>query len=117
MPATIPATTVYCSILWDGLPNGSSQGLTGKASRVPPEAIRRALRPFLSVTGTVEDPGQPQSSQPSSITLTPQHLRGHKQLDPRIVPDAIYPNMYRLRYRDGSLSDMVNLTRAREALL
>lgn len=34
----------------------------------------------------------------------------------RIVPDAKYPGMYRLRIPDGSLSDIVNLTRAKDAL-
>ena len=33
-----------------------------------------------------------------------------------IVPDAVWPGMYRLRFPDGRLSDMVNLTRARDAL-
>jgi hypothetical protein len=33
-----------------------------------------------------------------------------------IVSDAKWPEMYRLKRADGSLSDMVNLTRAREAL-
>jgi hypothetical protein len=33
-----------------------------------------------------------------------------------IVPDARWSDMYRLRFPDGSLSDMVNLTRARDAL-
>jgi hypothetical protein len=37
-------------------------------------------------------------------------------LDPRIVPDKRYPNMYRLKLSDGSLSDMVSLTRAKDAL-
>jgi hypothetical protein len=37
--------------------------------------------------------------------------------DRRIVPDAKYPSMYRLRRPDGSLSDMVNLSRAKDALL
>jgi hypothetical protein len=37
-------------------------------------------------------------------------------LDPRIVPDKRYPNMYRLKLPDGSLSDMVSLTRAKDAL-
>jgi len=37
-------------------------------------------------------------------------------LDPRIVPDDRWPGMYRLRLPDGTLSDMVNLTRARDAL-
>jgi hypothetical protein len=32
-----------------------------------------------------------------------------------IVPDAKYPGMWRVRRPDGSLSDMVNLTRARDA--
>jgi hypothetical protein len=33
-----------------------------------------------------------------------------------IVRDAKWPGMYRLKRADGSRSDMVNLTRAREAL-
>jgi hypothetical protein len=33
-----------------------------------------------------------------------------------IVSDAKWPGMYRLKRADGSLSDMVNSTRAREAL-
>src|SRR5262245_50464301 len=33
-----------------------------------------------------------------------------------IVPDTAFPGMYRLKRTDGSLSDMVNLTRARDAL-
>jgi len=33
-----------------------------------------------------------------------------------IVPDAHWPNMWRLAYEDGRLSGMVNLTRARDAL-
>jgi hypothetical protein len=33
-----------------------------------------------------------------------------------IVPDTAFPGMYRLKRSDGSVSDMVNLTRARDAL-
>ena len=33
-----------------------------------------------------------------------------------IVPDAKWPNMYRLVRPDGTLSNMVNLTRAKDAL-
>ena len=33
-----------------------------------------------------------------------------------IVPDPAFPGMYRLKRTDGSLSDMVNLTRATDAL-
>jgi hypothetical protein len=32
-----------------------------------------------------------------------------------VVPDRVWPGMYRARYADGSLSDMVNLTRAKDA--
>jgi hypothetical protein len=32
-----------------------------------------------------------------------------------VVPDAKWPGMYRLVLPDGSLTDMVNLTRAKEA--
>jgi hypothetical protein len=38
------------------------------------------------------------------------------KLDPRIIPDPVWPGMYRLRYRDGTLSDMANLTRIKDAL-
>jgi hypothetical protein len=34
-----------------------------------------------------------------------------------ITPDTKYPSMWRVRYPDGSLSDIVNLTRARDAAL
>ena len=34
-----------------------------------------------------------------------------------IVPDKRFPDMFRLKRADGTLSDMVNLTRARDALL
>jgi hypothetical protein len=33
-----------------------------------------------------------------------------------IVPDKRFPGLYRLKRTDGSFSDMVNLTRARDAL-
>jgi hypothetical protein len=38
-------------------------------------------------------------------------------LDPRIVPDPKWPGMYRVRRPDGSLSNMMNLTRAKDALV
>ena len=33
----------------------------------------------------------------------------------RIVPDETYPEMHRVRWPDGELSDMVNLSRAHDA--
>jgi len=34
-----------------------------------------------------------------------------------IEPDSNYPGMYRLRFPEGGLSDMVNLTRAKDAAM
>ena len=31
-----------------------------------------------------------------------------------VVPDAIYPGMWRVKFADGSLSDIANLTRAKD---
>jgi hypothetical protein len=35
---------------------------------------------------------------------------------PKLQPDAIYPGMWRVRWPDGRLSDMVNLSRAKDAI-
>jgi hypothetical protein len=42
--------------------------------------------------------------------------RNTGKIPPGIVPDAVWPGMYRLVLADGSLSDKVNLTRAKDAL-
>jgi hypothetical protein len=34
----------------------------------------------------------------------------------RVAPDSKYPAMWRVRWPDGQLSDMANLTRAKDAL-
>jgi hypothetical protein len=41
-------------------------------------------------------------------------LRGQIPLV-RVVPDAAYSGMWRIRHPDGRLSDIVNLTRAKDA--
>ena len=38
------------------------------------------------------------------------------QLRPRVISDASWPGMYRVRWPDGTLSDMVNLSRANDAV-
>jgi hypothetical protein len=90
---------------------------TADRAGVPSEAIRTAVQPFLSVAGPADNQIPPNPLEPQNATLTPQYLQGYRQLDSRIVPDERWPGMYRIRYLDGSLSDMVNLTRAKEALL
>jgi hypothetical protein len=37
-------------------------------------------------------------------------------LDPHLVPDPTWRGMYRIKRPDGTLSDMVNLTQAKDAL-
>jgi hypothetical protein len=39
-----------------------------------------------------------------------------KQRQPKVVPDAARPGMWRVRWPDGRLSDMTNLTRAKDAV-
>jgi len=63
----------------------------------------------LSVTAPV---GMSGGQKPQSVTLR----RRPPRLDPRIVPDEHWPGMFRIRRPDGSLSDMANLTRCRDAL-
>jgi hypothetical protein len=60
----------------------------------------------------------------TSVTQAPQCTEISSKIRPKnttsgavsIVPDAKWPGMYRLRFADGRLSDMLNLTRARDAL-
>jgi hypothetical protein len=65
------------------------------------------LDAVLSVTA-VSDLSKDQ--KPKSVTLR----RRPPKLDPRIVPDPKWPGMY--RRPDGSLTDLGNLTRAKDAL-
>ena len=43
------------------------------------------------------------------------HYASAKHPLAEIVPDANWPGMWRVRWPDGSLSDMANLTRAKDA--
>ena len=52
----------------------------------------------------------------SRVDVTLTQSQTPKQLPRGIVRDSVYPNMYRLALADGSLSDMLNLTRAKDAL-
>jgi hypothetical protein len=67
------------------------------------------LDAVVSVTTTI---GMSEGQKPQSVTLR----RKAPKLDPRVVPDEHWPGMFRIRRPDGSLSDMVNLTRVRDAL-
>jgi len=78
-------------------------------------AVKRpsvAADAFLSVTATVDiSKGQ----KPQGATL--RQPRKPSKTNPRIVADPKWPGMYRIKRPDGSLTDMVSLTRAKDALL
>lgn len=42
---------------------------------------------------------------------------GNRDTGIKVIPDSTHPEMWRVRDRDGRLSDIVNLTRAKEASL
>ena len=123
-----PAKTALCPTCGDGFaPRRSTARYCGDAcrkaaqrnrdrglsDRAPARAPAAVIGALLSVTGT---PHACSRNATQYVTLTPQGRRASK-LDPRIVPDAKWPGMYRLRLPDGRLSDMVHLTRAKDALL
>jgi hypothetical protein len=45
------------------------------------------------------------------------NLRLGRRVVATVEPDAKWPKMYRVRLPDGDLTDMVNLTRARDAAI
>jgi hypothetical protein len=82
------------------------RGAPFRAAMTRPGVGLEAVLSVATTTGTSEG----QKSQ--SVTLR----RKPPKLDPRIVPDPKWPGMYRIRRRDGSLTDLVNLTRTKDAL-
>jgi hypothetical protein len=69
-----------------------------------PYWIPRYLRAFH------EQRCDPRAANPVFCQAKPKLPRG-------IVRDAVYPNMYRIVLKDGTLSDMINLARAKDALM
>src|SRR5215469_7486049 len=86
----------------------AAQRARGRGTPIRVAATRPSVATdaVLSVTATVE---MSEGQKPQSVTLG--------RLDPRIIPDEHWPGMYRIRRPDGTLTDMVNLTRAKEALV
>jgi hypothetical protein len=81
----------------------------GAPIRVAAKRPSVATDAVLSVTTSI---GMSAGQKPESVTLR----RKPAKIDPRIVPDPKGPGMYRIKRPDGSLSDMANLTRCRDAL-
>ena len=86
---------------------------------MPARVSQAAVGAVLSVTGHAPSASATKPAPGACVTLIPQQTRASKppsrKLDPRIVPDA--KGMYRVRLPDGSLTDMLNLARAKDALL
>jgi hypothetical protein len=89
----------------------AAQRARGRGTPIRVAATRPSVATdaVLSVTATVE---MSEGQKPQSVTLRCKPPK----LDPRIVPDEHWPGMFRIRRPDGSLSDIINLTRARDAL-
>ena len=67
------------------------------------------------VTSALKSPeGTPGKVSP--LIRNKQQKRPHKVGGYSIVPDDRWPGMYRIRKPDGSLTDIVNLARARDAI-
>jgi hypothetical protein len=79
------------------------RGVTGVGSRVGYVSDAGATTLATSVTHAVQAP-----------KLGPKNAASGGPVS--IVPDAKWPGMYRLRLPDGRLTDMVNLTRVKDAL-
>jgi hypothetical protein len=45
------------------------------------------------------------------------HAMGHRDAIVRIVPDGVWPGMWRIRHPGGRLSDMANLTWAKDGAI
>ena len=86
--------------------------LRHRASRpaMPARGGETADGAFLSVSGYPTT--QPRGNGIGETLRAPQA----RALPRGIVPDANWPGMYRVQLADGTLSDMLNLTRARDLL-
>ena len=87
----------------------------GVRPKSPATAPAVAVQAILSVTGAQETDNRPLAASVTLISQQPPASKAAPKLDPRIVRDAAYPTMYRIRLCGGGLSEMVNLTRAKDA--
>jgi hypothetical protein len=81
-----------------------------------PQPQKGRPRAFLSVRGHPTTPNPGWGPPDAPVTLIHQQIRAPKSLPNGMVADARWPGMYRLINPDGSLSVMVNLTRAKDEL-
>src|SRR5262249_37881241 len=88
-----------------------------RATRMASGGIQRGLRGIMFQPKTAPKNALP--AECSSDHCAQRHssvARAVGKLRSEIVPDVKYPGLYRIRRPDGSLTDMTNPTRAKEAL-
>ena len=95
----------FCSPACRVAAHRARASVTGAAPR---GATARAAKP---ATGTS---GASRASQRSETTAADSHVTLSSNLGAGIVPDERWPGMWRIQFADGSLSSMVNLTRAKD---
>jgi hypothetical protein len=84
----------------------------GGTERRRRNAPQSRLEGRIAVTNAPRVPNLPEGT---FVTDNVPSLSASKS-GPCIVPDSKWPNMYRLRFADGHLSDMANLTRIKDVL-
>ena len=70
-------------------------------------------------TAPQSDQGSPRVREgllTAPATFVTESPIGRPSRHPKAIPDAIYAGMYRVRWPDGRLSDMANLTRVNDAI-
>jgi hypothetical protein len=83
----------------------------GCNAKQPPEKAAEASRALQNGSGV------PPARADSKNAPAPMNYLSVTRRRHAIVPDDRWPGMYRIKRRDGSVTDMVCLTRAKEALL
>ena len=105
----------YCS--------ATHRKLASKARRTRSETpvtgpITRVRTPVKASEGTIPSSGVTTAPKLVDLRAVSGASKSTLQMDFdgfRVVPDPDWPAMYRVRRPDGTITDMVNLTRARDA--
>src|SRR5262245_6992748 len=105
-----------------GMPRETEAGAQqAKSPTCPIENIGELDR--LSLQNRPTAPERQSDSQPvrasllrAPATFVTERRIGRPPRHPRAIPDAIYPGMYRVRWPDGRVSDMANLSRVNDSI-
>ena len=95
-----------------------------KQAKTPIENIGELDRPSLQnrATAPLGHQGSPGvgegllSAPATFVTESPKAHIGRPSRHPKAIPDAVYPGMWRVRWPDGRVSDMTNLSRVNDAI-